>query len=179
MTQQDSENIRFYCASHSLITAVTQNQTIAALKLFEPIYDAQASLPFIVTPSGQEISLKAQKPYLLGAVLDEILHIAALSEHHSLQKRRLGTGWIDTHHHLFYATQDAEPVRLTEKESALLVALSEAGPAGLSRDTLLKKVWAYTQELDTHTLETHIYRLRQKLPDPELLRTTAGGYALF
>jgi DNA-binding winged helix-turn-helix (wHTH) protein len=75
-----------------------------------------------------------------------------------------------------------EAARLTEKEVTLLRTLAEAGPNGVSRAALLEKVWGYRDDLDTHTLETHIYRLRQKLEtDPEsprLLLTLESGYAL-
>jgi DNA-binding winged helix-turn-helix (wHTH) protein len=75
-----------------------------------------------------------------------------------------------------------EAARLTEKEVSLLRTLAEAGPGGVSRAALLEKVWGYRDDLDTHTLETHIYRLRQKLEtDPEsprLLLTLESGYAL-
>lgn len=75
-----------------------------------------------------------------------------------------------------------ETARLTEKEVMLLRTLADAGPNGASRAVLLEKVWGYRDDLDTHTLETHIYRLRQKLEtDPEsprLLLTIESGYAL-
>lgn len=80
-------------------------------------------------------------------------------------------------------TEDGEEkTRLTEKEITLLRTLAEAGPEGVSRADLLEKVWGYRNDLDTHTLETHIYRLRQKLEvdplAPCLLLTLESGYAL-
>lgn len=75
-----------------------------------------------------------------------------------------------------------EHAKLTDKEVQLLRILGEAGQAGLSRDDLLGKVWGYKEGLDTHTLETHIYRLRQKMEAdpaaPILLLTIEGGYRL-
>ena len=72
--------------------------------------------------------------------------------------------------------------RLTEKETAILKYLLRAGEKVVSRDTLLHEVWGYNAGVTTHTLETHIYRLRQKIEkDPsnaELLVTEAGGYKL-
>ncbi|MBB4285580.1 winged helix-turn-helix domain-containing protein [Roseospira goensis] len=70
---------------------------------------------------------------------------------------------------------------LTEKEAAILAQLHAAGgPVG--RDALLAGVWGYAAGLTTHTLETHIHRLRRKIePDPRqptLLRTDEGGYRL-
>jgi DNA-binding response OmpR family regulator len=73
-------------------------------------------------------------------------------------------------------------VRLTEKETAILKFLYRAGEKAVSRDVLLHEVWGYNSGVTTHTLETHVYRLRQKIErDPsnaELLVTEDGGYKL-
>ena len=72
-------------------------------------------------------------------------------------------------------------VRLTEKEAAILKFLYRAGRV-IGRDTLLGEVWGYNAGVTTHTLETHVYRLRQKIErDPmhaEILVTEPGGYRL-
>lgn len=73
-------------------------------------------------------------------------------------------------------------LRLTEKEAAILRFLHRAGEAIVSRETLLQEVWGYNSSVTTHTLETHIYRLRQKIEtDPSAARilvTEPGGYRL-
>lgn len=73
-------------------------------------------------------------------------------------------------------------LRLTEKEAAILRFLHRAGETTVSRDTLLQDVWGYNPAVTTHTLETHIYRLRQKIEtDPSgarILITEPGGYRL-
>ena len=73
-------------------------------------------------------------------------------------------------------------VRLTEKETAILKYLYRAGDRAIGRDTLLDEVWGYNAGVTTHTLETHVYRLRQKIErDParaEILVTEPGGYRL-
>lgn len=73
-------------------------------------------------------------------------------------------------------------IRLTEKETSILKFLYRAGEKVVTRDVLLHEVWGYNAAVTTHTLETHIYRLRQKIEkDPssaELLVTEAGGYKL-
>lgn len=73
-------------------------------------------------------------------------------------------------------------VRLTEKETNILKYLYRAGSAVVARDVLLHEVWGYNAGVTTHTLETHIYRLRQKIEtDPSnarLLVTESGGYRL-
>lgn len=73
-------------------------------------------------------------------------------------------------------------IRLTEKEAAILKFLYRADARPVPRQVLLNEVWGYNAAVTTHTLETHIYRLRQKIePDPSnatLLITEGGGYRL-
>ena len=73
-------------------------------------------------------------------------------------------------------------IRLTEKETNILKFLYRASEGVVPRDVLLHEVWGYNAGVTTHTLETHIYRLRQKIePDPSnarLLVTESGGYKL-
>jgi DNA-binding response OmpR family regulator len=80
-----------------------------------------------------------------------------------------------------------DPVRnrkvgLTDKEGAILKFLYRAGGKSVSRKVLLNEVWGYSSAVSTHTLETHIYRLRQKIeqdpPNSRLLLTESGGYKL-
>ncbi len=79
-------------------------------------------------------------------------------------------------------TRSNREVRLTEKETAILKFLVRAGGEVVSRDTLLYEVWDYSPRVTTHTLETHIYRLRHKIENdpgnPEILITEPGGYRL-
>ncbi len=79
-------------------------------------------------------------------------------------------------------TEDKKKIRLTEKETNILKFLYRAKEGVVARDVLLHEVWGYNAGVTTHTLETHIYRLRQKIePDPsnvQLLVTEGGGYRL-
>ena len=79
-------------------------------------------------------------------------------------------------------TEDEKKIRLTEKETNILKFLYRAPDGVVPRDVLLHEVWGYNAGVTTHTLETHIYRLRQKIePDPSnarLLVTESGGYKL-
>ncbi len=79
-------------------------------------------------------------------------------------------------------TEDARKIRLTEKETNILKYLYRARDGVVARDVLLHEVWGYNAGVTTHTLETHIYRLRQKIePNPsnaQLLVTESGGYRL-
>jgi DNA-binding response OmpR family regulator len=81
---------------------------------------------------------------------------------------------------------DGSTVRLTEKEINILRFLHRANGQPVSRDVLLAEIWGYNSQISTHTLETHIYRLRQKseggrdhpLSQTPLLVTDPGGYRL-
>ncbi len=79
-------------------------------------------------------------------------------------------------------TDDERKIRLTEKETNILKYLYRTNDGVVQREVLLHEVWGYNAGVTTHTLETHIYRLRQKIePDPSnarLLVTEGGGYKL-
>lgn len=73
-------------------------------------------------------------------------------------------------------------IRLTDKETRLLKYLYRASPVAVSNRVLLEKVWGYNSDVNTHTVETHIYRIRQKIEadpnTPSLLISERGGYRL-
>ena len=76
-------------------------------------------------------------------------------------------------------TLSGKRVGLTDKEMQLLVALIER--ENVPKDELLRKIWGIEADLNTHTLETHIYRLRAKckeLSGSEMIVAVDGGYAL-
>jgi DNA-binding response OmpR family regulator len=79
-------------------------------------------------------------------------------------------------------SEKGSKLKLTEKETAILRYLYRAGTKVVSRDTLLAEVWGYNAHVTTHTLETHIYRLRQKIEinpsSARILVTEPGGYKL-
>lgn len=78
--------------------------------------------------------------------------------------------------------EDGRKIRLTEKEAAIIRFLYRAEKNVVTRDVLLEEVWGYNSGVTTHTLETHVYRLRQKIErDPsnaEILVTENGGYKI-
>jgi DNA-binding response OmpR family regulator len=75
-----------------------------------------------------------------------------------------------------------DEIKLTDTEKNLLLILYQAEGDVISRDDLLHRVWGYRADIDTHTLETHIYRLRQKIEcdpsAPQFVRTADAGYYL-
>lgn len=75
-----------------------------------------------------------------------------------------------------------EFIKLTEKEVAIIKYLYKAKDKIVSKNELLQEVWEYSPEVSTHTIETHIYRLRQKVEQDDesaqLITTLDGGYQL-
>ena len=73
-------------------------------------------------------------------------------------------------------------MKLTEKETAILAFLHRTRQRAVPRQELLREVWGYNPAVTTHTLETHVYRLRRKIEEipakARLLITEPGGYRL-
>ena len=72
-------------------------------------------------------------------------------------------------------------IELTDREMALVAALLAAGEEGIGKDALLKQVWGFEPDINTHTLETHVYRLRSKVREmfgTEMIAAIEGGYKL-
>jgi DNA-binding response OmpR family regulator len=73
-------------------------------------------------------------------------------------------------------------VRLTRKEAAILKCLYHATDRAVSRAALLSEVFGYHSSATTHTIESHMYRLRKKIgtypSTREILVTEPGGYRL-
>jgi len=121
------------------------------------------------------------KPYKFAVLLARIRAQLRSHEHSEGAVFRLGTYEFRPAAKLLI-DQNQKKVRLTEKETNILKYLYRAGEKPVSREELLAEVWGYNAGVTTHTLETHVYRLRQKIePDPanaKLLLTEAGGYKL-
>lgn len=121
------------------------------------------------------------KPFRLGVLLARLR--AHLRQHEHSEDAVLQIGPYTFRPNIKMLVDEAanKKIRLTEKETAILKYLYRASDA-VSRDTLLGEVWGYNAGVTTHTLETHVYRLRQKIErDPskaEILVTDQGGYRL-
>jgi DNA-binding response OmpR family regulator len=122
------------------------------------------------------------KPFRLGVLLARLR--AQLRQHEQSEDAifTIGPYSFRPSAKLLVADGGKKKVRLTEKETAILKYLLRAGDRPTGRELLLNEVWGYNAAVTTHTLETHVYRLRQKIEiDPskaELLITEPGGYRL-
>ena len=119
------------------------------------------------------------KPFRFGVLLARIRAHLRSHEQSELAVFRLGPYEFRPAQKML--TDGRRKVRLTEKETSILKYLYRAGGQPVPRDELLAEVWGYNAGVTTHTLETHIYRLRQKVEPAEgapILLTEAGGYRL-
>ncbi|MCB1561984.1 MAG: response regulator transcription factor [Alphaproteobacteria bacterium] len=131
------------------------------------------------------------KPLRAGVLLDRIgVHIRAVKGGYSssepVDMPAIGPYRLDAAHDRLILPQKGKTpeqiIRLTEKESRILMLLYENKGESIDRQSLLDQIWAYVDTVETHTLETHIYRLRQKIEQnpaaPEILLTDGQGYRL-
>ncbi len=121
------------------------------------------------------------KPFKFPVLLARIRAQLRTHEHSEAAVFQLGPYTFKPAQKMLITEEDAK-IRLTEKETNILKFLYRSSEGVVARDLLLHEVWGYNAGVSTHTLETHIYRLRQKIePDPSnarLLVTEAGGYRL-
>jgi DNA-binding response OmpR family regulator len=122
------------------------------------------------------------KPFKFGVLLARIR--AQLRQHEQSEDAifTIGPYTFKPSAKLLIQEERGQKVRLTEKETAILKYLYRIGDKAVGRDQLLNEVWGYNAGVTTHTLETHVYRLRQKIEeDPsnaQILLTKPGGYLL-
>jgi len=139
------------------------------------------------TEDGADMLLSAgaddvlAKPVRAAALLSRVRrllrHIPTVSD----ETLTIGPYAFDIEQRVLHDPAQDRRIRLTEKEAAILLFLHQTGGA-VERTTLLHEVWGYNDQVSTHTLETHIYKLRQKIEanpsDARLLLTEGGGYRL-
>lgn len=122
------------------------------------------------------------KPFRLGVLLARLR--AHLRQHEQSEDAvfTVGPYSFQPAAKMLIESETDKKVRLTDKETNIIKFLYRANGKVVGRDTLLDEVWGYNAGVTTHTLETHVYRLRQKIEkDPsnaQLLVTEPGGYKL-
>lgn len=119
-----------------------------------------------------------QKPVRIGVVLSDLQRILSPSFRSFHRFGRYGLDEISRS----LSVDEAPSVNLTDRECDIVKYLIGAAGGSVSREDLLRDVWGFRDGLETHTLETHIYRLRQKIEanpnEPQFIITTESGYAL-
>ena len=166
---------------YSRIEATTQGKALAAADSMKPqiVIMDDAKLQEKITeilPNAHIINLK--KPFHINELL-KLLETDPQSYASMQCEFTIGS-------HIFFPamkklqTPKGQELYLTDKEAVLLNYLCRYVNKLVARQDLLKEIWGYQNDLETHTLETHIYRLRQKLGDDGVacLITEEGGYCL-
>ncbi len=122
------------------------------------------------------------KPFRVGVLLAKLRAWLRQGEQSGDAVLTIGPYSFEPSRNLLVDAGAGKRVRLTEKEAAILNYLYRAGDQATSRERLLGEVWGYNAAVATHTLETHVYRLRRKIErDPAraaILVTAPGGYRL-
>jgi len=122
------------------------------------------------------------KPFRFGELLARLRAQLRQYEHSEDASLYIGPYTFKPAMKLLLDEKNHKKIRLTEKETAILKYLYRSGSNPVSKETLLGNVWGYNADVTTHTLETHVYRLRQKIEaDPanaHILLTDQGGYRL-
>ncbi|MBR1649140.1 MAG: response regulator transcription factor [Alphaproteobacteria bacterium] len=150
------------CLAQNLQNSMRQTPIIFLKK------DTDAEIPFMLT-----------KPLRLEELLDTLVRSVNLF-------RRSQEGRIEFGNYILYAEQKeilnrrtGKRTKLTEREGDIISYLFKAKGKIVSKSELLSEVWGYNPEATTHTVETHIYRLRQKIEDDEpAIITEESGYTL-
>jgi len=121
------------------------------------------------------------KPVRISELLGRLK--AQLRQFRASDDVRLPIGYIDflPANKSLHDKQSSKTVTLTEKEALILKTLFRTWPDDVTKESLLMEVWGFQPDISTHTLETHIYRLRQKLSSISanpIIQTTERGYLL-
>ena len=148
-----------------------------AAELIEALRRLGVTAPALVLGGPVDGAAALAKPYRLGGLVAKLHELARLAT----AEATWPLGGFAVHPSARQAIDgQGHAVRLTEKETAILVYLHRAGERVVPREELLGEVWGYAGDASTHTVETHIYRLSRKLEGDgtPLLLTEPGGYRL-
>ena len=129
---------------------------------------AQQAPVFLITDDGMDVGKDYEevfmRPIRLGNVMESIRQaIDQHNMHKALEPITMGFLILDPKTAFLKDINKNVSVRLTEKELAIILLLYQNQGTAISRDALLNEIWGYAKDIETHTLETHLYRLRQKI----------------
>ncbi len=141
----------------------------------------ESDTPESDTPESEMVDASLLRPFTHHSLLAALKALRDWPTAVDTQTLQIGRWRLNSGHRVLLDRHTQQRVRLTEKEAAILLYLFNQSDA-VSRETLLSAIWGYSPAITTHTLETHIYKLRQKIEhDPaqaQLLLTEEGGYRL-
>lgn len=175
--------------THTMIKISSKELTYEHLKKSLAFYNLETSLTFephehdnvLLSWSNHEKSYPL--PVRVGQIIDDIEYFKHKAQRHKTKVLHFDNkSHLDTHLGFFHKDGAQEPINLTEKEVEILSYLHAHRDSSITREDLLDAVWNYAKDVETHTLETHIYRLRQKIEDdpanPEILKQRDNGYCV-
>lgn len=144
------------------------------------LHAAAAPPPRTLMPAAPRLGVDTAQPQRLGSLLRRARQMIDAPAFY-LDDLSIGPALFQPQEKSITA-QDGKAT-LTDKEVDILLCLARQGGKALKREDLLRRVWRYQSGVDTHTLETHVYRLRQKLAalgglDGLLITDDDGGYRL-
>jgi hypothetical protein len=128
----------------------------------------------ILSSSPATAKYHIQKPYRfvnLVSLLGELVNDSAISNN-------IDIGRFKFNYMQKLLFNDSHKISLTEKEAEIINVLAGIAPNSFDKKELLRRVWRYSEEIDTNTLETHMYRLRKKIGDDEFIVTEKDGYKI-
>jgi len=161
------------------VTVMAAPEMQAALRVI--LADYSDLPPVVFCDDLAAADFLAAPPLRLGALIDSLRQAAQPQAFYMDEEVAIGPYVMDPVQNIL-KRDDSTKVTLTEKERDILWLLHQAAGQAVSRDDMLAAVWGYSEELETHTLETHIYRLRQKIEadpaNPVILITDENGYRL-
>ena len=155
------------------------------LKLLKTISDKNTSTPIVflscLVDTSEYADVVILKPFVLVSILK------SLKENTLLPKIRRKECLVFKEYSFYpvkkeiISSKTNDIIKLTEKEVRILKYLYDNQNATISKEDLLENVWGYCTEMTTHTIETHIYRLRQKVEQKkgsQIIITENNGYRL-
>lgn len=194
-TNDLSEQIHLYapdfvvsqdCEDSKLFDVVIIDEDI---KKAEEIHEKQLKAPILLLSSAEfkieEINFIhdiIKKPIKLSTFLERLKSCINIYENSHSGYLHFGHYTLKPIKKEIFNKKTEETVKLTEKEVAIIKYLYKSQDKIVGKNELLEHVWGYNPDVTTHTIETHIYRLRQKVEhdnvDEQLIITTEGGYRL-
>lgn len=134
----------------------------------------------IIIKSGEQ-GKTFSAPVRMGLIIDQIEYFKNKAQKKKDATIHFGKARLNIHIGTFI-NENGEEIQLTEKEIEILAYLNDKKGQVVTREDLLNAVWNYAKDVETHTLETHIYRLRQKIEadptEPEIIKTEENGYCV-
>ena len=192
--QDLQEQIALYAKEFNIFTEAGDNifdviiidENVAEL---ENIRQKNMKVPvFLLASANEDVNSSTElnhifyKPFSLDSFLNELKSCINFYENSADGYMRFNEYVLKPIKKEIYNQRNSETIKLTEKEVAIIKYLYKAQDRIVSKNELLQEVWGYSPDVSTHTIETHVYRLRQKVEhedlSAQLIITLDGGYQL-